>query len=42
MQLSRIKLRQLFQMLAIEDFRTVFNYTVQRFTNPIVQCPLHI
>jgi len=26
MQLSRIKVRQFLQMLAIEDFRTVFNY----------------
>jgi len=35
MQLSRIKLGQLFQMLAIEDFGTVFNYTVQRLTTPL-------
>jgi len=35
MQLSRIKIRQFLQMLAIEDFRTVFNYTVQRLTTPL-------
>jgi GNAT superfamily N-acetyltransferase len=32
MKLSRIKVRQFFQMLAIEDFRTVFNFAVQRLT----------
>ena len=35
MQLSRIKIRQFLQMLAIEDFPTVFNYTVQRLTTPL-------
>ena len=35
MQLSRIKVKQFLQMLAIEDFRTVFNYAVQRLTTPL-------
>jgi GNAT superfamily N-acetyltransferase len=35
MQLSRIKVRQFLQMLAIEDFRTVLNYAVQRVTTPL-------
>ena len=35
MQVSRIKLNQLFQMLAIEDFRTLSKYAIQRLTTPL-------
>lgn len=35
MQVSRIKLNQLFQMLAIEDFRTLSKYAILRLTTPL-------
>ena len=35
MQLLHIKVRQFLQMLLTEDFRTVFNYAVQRLTIPL-------
>jgi hypothetical protein len=35
MQLSRIKVRQFLQMLAIEDFRNLFNFALQRLTTPL-------
>jgi len=35
MQLSRIKLKQLLQLVALEDFRTVFKYATQRLTTPV-------